>query len=263
MLARRALPWQFVRWNRKWGAPSGRMGRLVSRLPMRQSLANGLAPVLGPFAYQSNSSTRTYEYPWAYYTLRPRPGERILEIGGALSGLQFALARAGSEVHNVDPFVDYGSGDYRRDPEKVHGRLNKAFGTDVRLYRATLPEAGVVGTFDAIFSVSTLEHVPRDDLVETLTVARRLLKPGGRIVLTVDLFLNLDPFCGRQTNRWGTNVPPAWIGEVLGMTLTKGRRSELLGFEAFSAASILEHLEDYAISVSYPQMAQLMSFGPA
>ena len=41
---------------------------------------------------------------------------RMLEIGGALSGLQ-SSSLAGCEVHNVDPFLDYGMGEYDVDPE--------------------------------------------------------------------------------------------------------------------------------------------------
>jgi 2-polyprenyl-3-methyl-5-hydroxy-6-metoxy-1,4-benzoquinol methylase len=262
MLARRVLPPEFATWNEKWGAPSGRRGipglpRLARRARMDYQFANAF----GPFAYQGNSSTRIYEFPWVYHMLRPRPGLRALEIGGALSGLQFVLARAGCEVHNVDPFFDYGGGEYQSGPERRHGQLNRAFKTDVKLHKTTLPAAKIDGPFDIIFSVSTLEHIPRDALVETLAAARRLLNPGGRIVLTVDLFLNLEPFCRRKTNQWGTNVPPRWIADMLDMDLAEGTPSELFGYDEFSVESILEHMEDYAISTGYPQMAQLMAFG--
>jgi SAM-dependent methyltransferase len=218
------------------------------------------ASLYGPFAYQGNSSTRSYEFPWAYDALRPRPGQRVLEIGGALSGFQFVLARAGSEVHNVDPFFDFGAGAYEPGPELRHGQLNRAFKTDVKLHKTILSEAHIEGSFDVIVSVSTLEHISRDALIETLLTARRLLSPGGKIVLTVDLFLNLDPFCSRESNQWGTNVAPKWIADVLEMELAEGMPSELLGYDEFSVESVLEHLEEYAVNIGYPQLAQLMVF---
>jgi len=260
MLARKALPAEFEIWNRKWGAPFGRASAWMPRFAKQTSVHYALAPLLGPFSFQSNSVTRTYEFPWVYRAL-PRSGQRFLEIGGALSGLQFVLAREGCEVHNVDPFLDYGSGNYRSGPERRFRQINRIYKTDVTLHKAALPDISIASQFDAVYSVSTLEHIPSDVLTETLLAARRLLKPGGRMVLTVDLFLNLDPFCHRQTNQYGTNVSPRWIGNVLEMGLIDGQKSELLGFDEFSTENILEHLEDYAMSQNYPQMAQLMAFG--
>ena len=232
----------------------------LQMLSQRAGIDYRLAPVFGPFAYQVNSSTRAYEFPWVYHALQPTQCLRVLEIGGALSGLQFVLARAGSEVHNVDPFLDYGGGGYH-SPQKRHAQLNRSFKTDVRLHTSTLPEATLDGSFDVIYSVSTIEHIPQDDLVATLTAARRLLNPGGRIILTVDLFLNLEPFSDRTVGQWGTNVSAHWIAEVLDMELAVGTPSELLGFDEFSTEGVLEHLDDYAINFGYPQLAQLMVFG--
>jgi len=262
MLARRTLPPEYAAWNKKWGAPWGHAAsvRGLGAMARWTGVNYQLAPFFGPFAYQINSSTRTYEFPWTYYEVRPASGQRVLEIGGALSGLQFVLARAGCEVHNVDPFFDYGGGAYRSSPEKRHAQLNRAFKTDVKLYKSTLPDADIEGTFDVIYSVSTLEHIPLDALEETLTFARRLLKPEGRIVLTVDLFLDLEPFGDRTTNKWGSNVAPKWIADVLKMDLTQGDPSELLGYEEFSAEGTLGRIEQYAINTGYPQLAQLMVF---
>ena len=261
MLARRVLPSEYVAWNKKWGAPWGhRVVPGLAEIARRAGLDYRLAAILGPFAYQGNSSTRIYEFPWVYHSVRPTSGMRVLEIGGALSGLQFVLARTGSEIHNVDPFINYGGSEYGSGPEKRHAQLNRAFKTDVKLYKSTLSDANIEGTFDVIYSVSTLEHIPPDALKETLTFARRLLNPDGRIVLTVDLFLDLEPFCRRKTNKWGSNVSPKWIADVLNMELTKGDPSELFGYAEFSPDRILERLEDYAVYFDYPQLAQLMEF---
>src|ERR1700733_12666156 len=215
MLARRELPGQYEDWNVAWGAPWGRRAvaspldcgrsekvvRYLERLPRKVRM-----PVLrsatmnrarGPFAFQPNSSTRAYEYPWAFFQLQGLPDSRVLEIGGALSGLQFVLAKSGYEVHNVDPFFDYGDGQYDLDPIAAHGALNRSFGTDVTLHRTTLPRASLTGPFSAVLCISTIEHLSEEDIAATLTAAKEVLAPGGLILLTVDLFLNLEPFCDR------------------------------------------------------------------
>jgi 2-polyprenyl-3-methyl-5-hydroxy-6-metoxy-1,4-benzoquinol methylase len=258
MLARRELPPEYAKWNRAWAAPYGRRGVVVELF--RPFGSRRVRQARGPFAFQGNTTTRMYEYPWAYHQLVGLGPSRVLEIGGALSGLQFVLAKAGHEVHNVDPFVDYGGGNYDVDPVAEHASLNRAFGTNVVLHRSTLPDAELAGSFSAVVCISTLEHLPHDSIDATLRAVKRLLTPGGLVVLTIDLFLNLEPFCSRTTNTWGTNASVAWIDSVLGYPMLTGDRAELYGYPEFSTDRILSQLDEFAIGAGYPQMAQLVTF---
>ncbi len=258
MLARRELPGEYALWNRAWAAPYGRQSPAVALL--RPLGRRHIRRVRGPFAFQGNTTTRTYEYPWAYHQLAELGASRILEIGGALSGLQFVLAKHGHEVHNVDPFFDYGRGMYDIDPVAEHASLNRTFGTNVVLHRSTVPEAELAGGFSAVLCISTLEHLPQDSVQATLGAVKSLLRPGGLVVLTIDLFLNLTPFCSRITNVWGCNTSVAWIDEILGYTMVFGDRAELYGYPEFSTDRILSRLEEFAIGAGYPQLAQLVSF---
>lgn len=267
MLARRELPPEYATWNAKWGVPYGlhltAVGLLNSLVP-----ASGRSKILqqqavkrarGPFAFQPNSSTRSYEYPWAYHQLKGLGPSRILDIGGALSGLQFVLAKEGSDVHNVDPFVDYGSGEYDVDPVAEHAALNTLFGTHVTLHRSTLPEATIHGSFDAVTCISTIEHLDPVDIEETMKRITELLKPGGLLVVTLDLFVNLEPFCGRTSNEWGTNCSAAWLQELTGFELVTGEPQELYGYEQFTPDYVLSNLEQYAMNQYYPTLAQLLT----
>jgi hypothetical protein len=256
MLARAQLPTSYQQWNDRWGAPHGKHTSIRRRLP-------NLFPTLklwvgGPFAWQANSGTRRYEYPWVREQLAS--GKRVLEIGGALSGLQFAVNRElGCEYHNVDPFYDYGNGpDEYLGFQERHRRMNAVFGAKVKLHPTVLEQADIDGSFDAICCVSTIEHMPASAIESTLRVARELLSPGGQLVLTVDLFLNVQPFCSAAENRWGTNVSLAWIEEVSGLKLMRGRREELYGYKEFSTDSVLARLDDYLVAGS--QLAQLAVF---
>lgn len=267
MLARRELPRDYQRFNYRWGAPNGRATlpiRAAERLPrpLKQMVQNSdrYRRSRGPFAVQPNTSTRSYEYPWAYSQLAELGPSRVLEIGGALSGLQFVMAKAGHEVHSVDPFFDYGAGAYDIDPLGQIAVLNRAFGTDVVLHRTTLPDADLAGTFGAILCISTLEHLSPADAEATLRAAKKLLAPGGLMILTVDLFLNLVPFCERTSNVWGTNASVAWMDEILGYEMVSGNRDELYGYPEFSTERVLSRLEDFAIGANYPQLAQLVTF---
>ncbi len=227
----------------------------------RQALNNKwLDRARGPFAFQPNTSTRAYEYPWAYDQVAALGPSRILEIGGALSGLQFVLAKDGHDVHNVDPFLDLGVRHYDLDPIKEHARLNRSFRTRVTLHRTTLPEAGLTGTFGAVLCISTIEHMLVEDITATLLTAKELLAPGGLLVLSVDLFLDIAPFSKRTSNRWGTNASIAWIQDLVGLEMVFGDRSELYGYSDFSTERTLSRLDELAIATGYPQMAQLVTF---
>jgi 2-polyprenyl-3-methyl-5-hydroxy-6-metoxy-1,4-benzoquinol methylase len=259
VLARQKLPDHYAQWNRAWGAPYGRW--LSAAAPLKKLDNHSLVRRLrGPFAFQDNSSTRAYEFPWAYHQLTGLGPSRIVEIGGALSGLQFVLAKDGHEVHNVDPFFDYGRGDYTVDPVTAHASLNRAFGTNVILHKSTMPESDLTDKFSAVICVSTLEHLPPESIEATISAVKQLMAPGGLLILTLDLFLNLEPFCNRTTNIWGINSSVAWIEDLLGYELITGDRSELYGYKEFSTDDILSRLDEFAINTGYPQMAQLVTF---
>jgi SAM-dependent methyltransferase len=109
------------------------------------------------------------------------------------------------------------------------------------LYEAKLAP----GSIDLAYSISVIEHLGVSELHKTLDHLKRLLKPGGLFVATVDLFLNLAPFTTHQTNQWGTNVSVASLVEASGLTLIKGNRKELFGYPEFDPDRVLAHLEDY------------------
>ncbi len=257
MLGRRQIPPQFLEWNHKWQAPFG--PGWGTDLAVADKFQAETARRLGPFAYQSNNTTRMLEYPWVFEKLAITPGLNVLEIGGALSGLQFVLAQHGARVTNVDPFLGYGaSEEYPTRPEILHQQLNCVFGTDVKLERRTLNEARFPGeTFDRAVCVSTIEHLPHEEISQTMKEAYRILKKGALFVLTVDLFLDLFPFTRKHRNRWGTNVSICWLLQQSRLKLVSGNRKELFGYAQFNARRIQARLGDYLIG-EYPTMVQLL-----
>jgi hypothetical protein len=76
-------------------------------------------------------------------------------------------------------------------------------------------------------------------------------------VLTVDLFLNVAPFCAARSNAYGTNVDLYALLERAGLTLRDGVRAELNGFPEFDAPAVLERLAEYTIG-GYPALAQCL-----
>lgn len=256
MLARRMLPDGYRKWNLQWGAP---FGFSSERLRFDCGISSAAALSAGCFAAQRNSTTRTVEYPWAFHAQQVQTGLSVVEVGGALSGFQFVLSRCGTSVLNVDPFLPFGAPEAPvPDPVAAHRQMNQWFGTDVALHVGTLRGARIAAaSIDLVYCLSTIEHLPLDEIVEVLAEVHRILRPGGAFVVSVDLFLNLEPFTARPRNEWGTNVSVRWLVEQSGLTLCHGAPAELVGFEEFDTQVVLSNLERYAVNESYPQLAQL------
>lgn len=255
MIGRRQLPTHFSTWNRRWGAPYGRPTRHL----LRSQEARFRSPrLVGPFGFQpDNSVTRRFEYPWAYHAVPIRPGMRAVEIGGSLAGLQFVLAREGVKVVNVDPGERAAHG-WPVNQDSI-ARLNRAFGTDVELRDCFVEEAGLAeASVDLVYSISTIEHIPTELLRSILDEVNRILVPGGRFVLTVDLFLDLEPFGYETENITGHNVNLRWLVETSGLTLEQGDRAELYGYPEFDPRRVMANLFGYEYGHYYPSLAQAL-----
>jgi 2-polyprenyl-3-methyl-5-hydroxy-6-metoxy-1,4-benzoquinol methylase len=255
VLAPRTLPAVYAAWNKTWQAPDGR--QLITPTRFRHA-----APVIryrGPFAWQPNSSTRVFEYPWAHEQVVTHGSKlNIVEIGGGLSGLQFVLAGEGHHVTNVDPGLAAKGKGWRLNPA-FHRKLCDAFGANVALVPTTIDAANVPdGSVDLLLCVSVLEHFTDEDVDAFVQHAPRLLKRGGVLVLTVDLFLDVAPFCSSQRNKWGCNLDIRRLLERSGLELQVGAQSELLGHEEFESERVMRRLSEFMMGAAYPVLTQCL-----
>ena len=116
--------------------------------------------------------------PWAWERRRAvllgavAPGERVLDLGCGAGRFVAALRDAGA-----DPVgVELAEAALERARRNVPGADFRLVGED-----GALPLGH--GEVDVVWCSEVLEHVP--DTVAFLTEARRVLKPGGRILVTV------------------------------------------------------------------------------
>jgi SAM-dependent methyltransferase len=261
MIGRRPLPPQYEDWNQRWGVPWGtseaRTVSMGARLAMPRT-------GYGPFAYQVSAGTRAFEYPWAYFSARARAGSRLLDVGGGLSGMQFVFALEGCDVVTVDPLRDGLDGApiampwWKVNPH-AHDRINEALGTDVKLIRKRLQEADIEpGSFDRVVCLSVLEHLDQDDARSTVEHMVKALAPGGILVATVDLFLDLKPFGVLDRNQHGTNLDIRGLVDGLTATLVHGDPRELHGFAELDVDRIVTLLPQLYRSSSYPCLTQTL-----
>lgn len=106
--------------------------------------------------------------------LRPRPTDRVLDIGCGNGTYDYRIARRAASVVGFD---------------LNRGELRKAarsHGSEGVLYMASDAHAMPVAqeSFDIVLSLCVFEHLP-DDL-QVLAETHRVLRPGGRLLLTLD-----------------------------------------------------------------------------
>jgi len=252
------MPSSFREWNQRWGAPRGFSGY---PWPLRGTRFD--VRKRGPFAYQTNNTTREFEYPWVYEQVTQRgTGLTVVDVGGSLAGMQFVLAKAGYRVINVDPGVKAGGLGWDIDL-KLHRWLCRRLGADVEMISASLADSGLESaTADVVVCVSALEHFSDADLETTASSLQRILKPDGLAVFTVDCFLDVTPFTDLARNDWGRNIAINDFLEQAGLQLESGDPNELHGFPEFRPAEVLKRLSELHVGQHYPCLAQCFTATP-
>lgn len=257
MLAPHRIPDSYQAWNHSHQAPWGRRGkRLLNWFGPRN---RAVARYLGPYTWQKNNDLRVFEYPWAYEQLqRIGTGLSVIDVGAGLAGFQFSLGQAGYAVHAVDPGMAAKGRGWELDPEQ-HAFLSDVYGAPVTLHPTTLADAGLADqSIDAVVSISTIEHFAEEDLDEFTRETRRVLRPGGHIVLTIDLFLDLAPFTSRTRNEYGVNFDVKRLLDGVGATLVEGEPASLLGFPEFDPDRVQSNLSEYLLGSMYPALSQCL-----
>jgi SAM-dependent methyltransferase len=105
--------------------------------------------------------------------LGPRPGRRILDAGCGRGEVLLACARNGASVAGAD---------FSAAALSITGELLSGYETDLReAWLTALPWSD--GTFDAVLSGDVIEHLHPPEAEAMLRELRRVLRPGGRLVL--------------------------------------------------------------------------------
>lgn len=119
-----------------------------------------------------------------YSHLRTRRSQRIAEVGGGSSRVLSTLAKH-NECFNLDKF-DGSSG----------GPPSEIVIPGVKNIIAYLGEFNTElqsDSFDVVFSISVVEHVPNEQLGNFLDDGLRILKTGGLFIHAIDLYLEDKP----------------------------------------------------------------------
>jgi SAM-dependent methyltransferase len=157
------------------------------------------------FGFFTSSFHHTINYPWAAAHLERLPeGSRALEIGAGLNPLPLFLAERGVFVDCVDgssivrtrpPAGDWNEWGYF-DYSELHPKLMS--------YHCDIANFTPQSAFDVIYSICVIAHMSRASREDALRRCRRWLKPGGALLLAIDLI----PAADFLWNRGGGSVEP-------------------------------------------------------
>ncbi len=133
---------------------------------------------------------KAHNRPWAVSRMKLGPGVRIMEVGGAYSTLPKKLSDEfeveawigddfGASVNDTALWTRWGNPRDLPQKNKPVKYVFEAMGT----FSSQYPN----DYFDYVFSVSTLEHIPMQQMPNVFRDMHRCLKVGGKQVHTIDV----------------------------------------------------------------------------
>lgn len=181
---------------------------LLSKLVELSRDAFGFFPSLYP---------HTINYPWAVERLRSLAARsRILDVGAGVSPVPLFLAGQGLLVDCVD-----NSQHVRTLPLAANcnewGFLDYALlHPNLTSHHCDITEFTPSTTYDAVYAIASLAHMTRAIREETLRRAHAWLRPGGLLLLTIDVIPASDFIWNRTEGR--EVEPPIRHGTIQGVT---------------------------------------------
>jgi SAM-dependent methyltransferase len=138
--------------------------------------------------------------------LAPRPGERILDVGCGRGEVALHAAGAGATSIAVDPSraALALAGEAGAEWPEVARGISRILARGDRL---PIRDASI----DAILLADVVEHLEAADLAGLLAECRRVLRPGGRLIVHTQpnrtLVRFTVPFLSRLAWLWGVRLP--------------------------------------------------------
>lgn len=187
--------------------------------------ARGVIRAKDPLAYLTS---RQDAFWGVIRMLKDSGGKRVLEAGSGLGYFAYALRRAGYDAAGIDVSAE------------AVARARKHFGDFFRVESVESYAACSADKFDAVIMVEVIEHL--ENPLDVLRSALRLLKPGGRVIISTPN----RSFFGRSAS-WCTDLPPIhlwWFSEesIRAMAERLDCRASIVDFTDYNLRSPILHV---------------------
>ena len=157
-----------------------------------------------------NLWSRAWEYPWAIIVSALRGSSlRTIDVGGGNSPFPEYLSNLGHESYVIDPSLDEGVSSIISKEKGIYQNLRSLFffflakcigvnvlwGLPSRKHKSSVHYYPYSATdikfrdnyFDRVFCLSVVEHIPEQLWKLCIKEFERILKPGGRLIITLDM----------------------------------------------------------------------------
>lgn len=167
--------------------------------------------------------SRIFEYPWAIRTACLTKEDVVLDAGGGDGLIQYAAAYRAKHVTNMDRSDKHAES---FNNGILHSHMKNLVFEKQDLRKIGYPK----DWFDKVFCISTLEHTDAPE--EILERLLEVLKPGGRLVATMDIVEHpheqfcFDEFRARKfLSRLGLSYPEKHDKVLIGHVPDKEEKS--------------------------------------
>ena len=135
-------------------------------------------------ADRTNHTLKGIQDAWIVSLFSSEQAIKIAEIGGRNSRVLNRFKEQ-NECWNIDKFEGVGGGP--REMKEMSGiKIVRSYIGD---FDPNIPE----NYFDVIFSISVVEHVPSNNIIQFFADCHRLLKPGGIMAHAIDAYVRDIP----------------------------------------------------------------------
>ena len=167
----------------------GELSEILSETKMKSTLLDCIDTSRRHFGWFTKCTSRTHEYPWVLDQIGHQiVNSSILDFGSGVSPLPLMLADRRAKIVTIDNHpVCHNKANIHKKNE--WGFIDYSlFNPDIisinnSLLRSTFPP----NSFDCIYSVSTIEHMPANSRRDVLDIFTKILTENGIIILTVDI----------------------------------------------------------------------------
>jgi 2-polyprenyl-3-methyl-5-hydroxy-6-metoxy-1,4-benzoquinol methylase len=174
--------------------------------------------------FYSSHYPRVFEYTWLFEQLEDKTGA-VIDIGAGVCPLPIALALNNFKMTTVDSHSKIRKLENKAEWNEWGFLDYSTLNSDIQSHNIDFLKFKSKKLFDFIYSISVIEHIPKANRLKVLKNASKLLKKGGKLLLTIDLYPNTESLWNLSEDK---EVEPI---EVHGTVNTFKNELKKYGFE--------------------------------